>query len=181
MVVTAAPPVGENGTGESDKSKLAKRVKLARSTDLWCLSPFTPVTQEAMDKPRKVCPVNLRGRSARPPTAGVTFDLPGVMFDRNFSMKLYLHSLSRESSFRAGRVARLAQHLPRGQLLRQRGSGLFMGKIALCLPVVVRPRLPGSTAATPESLSQVQVDVNDVARSVVGCRREDHIAIVDML
>jgi hypothetical protein len=29
--------------------------------DLWCLSPFTPVTQEAMDKTRKVCPVNLRG------------------------------------------------------------------------------------------------------------------------
>jgi hypothetical protein len=110
-----------------------------------------------------------------------SFDLPGVTFDRNFSVKPYLHSLARELSFRAGRVARLAQHLTRGQLLRQRGSGLLMGKIALCLPVVVRPRLPGSTAATPESLSQVQVAVNNVARSVVGCRREDHIAIVDML
>jgi hypothetical protein len=56
-----APPVGEIGTGESGKSKLAKRVKLARSTDLWCLSPFTPETHEAMDKPRKVCLVNLLG------------------------------------------------------------------------------------------------------------------------
>jgi hypothetical protein len=56
-----APPVGENGTGENDMSKLAKRVKLARSTDLWCLSPFTPVRQEARDKLRKVCPLNLRG------------------------------------------------------------------------------------------------------------------------
>jgi hypothetical protein len=56
-----APPVGENGTGENDKTKLAMRVKLARSTALWCLSPFTPVTQEAMDKTRKVCPVNLQG------------------------------------------------------------------------------------------------------------------------
>jgi hypothetical protein len=56
-----------------------------------------------------------------------------------------------------------------------------MGKIAHCLPVVVRPRLPGSTAATPEKLSQVQVAVNDAARSVVGCRREDHVAIVDLL
>jgi hypothetical protein len=51
-----ATPVEENGTGE-----LAKRVKLARSWDLWCLSPFVPVTQEARDKPRKVCPLNLRG------------------------------------------------------------------------------------------------------------------------
>jgi hypothetical protein len=56
-----------------------------------------------------------------------------------------------------------------------------MGKIAQCLPVVVRPRFPGSTAATQESLSQVQVAFNDVTRSVVGCRREDHIAIVDLL
>jgi hypothetical protein len=61
MVGTAATPAGGNGTRERDKSRLAKRIKLARSTDLWCLSPFTPVTQEAMDKPRKVCPVNLRG------------------------------------------------------------------------------------------------------------------------
>jgi hypothetical protein len=30
-----APPVREDG-----RSELAKRVKLARSTDLWCLSPF---------------------------------------------------------------------------------------------------------------------------------------------
>jgi hypothetical protein len=48
-------------------------------------------------------------------------------------------------------------------------------------PVVARPRLPGSTGAIPESLAQVQVAVNDVARSVVGCRREDHITIVDLL
>jgi hypothetical protein len=56
-----------------------------------------------------------------------------------------------------------------------------MGILAHCLPVVVRPRLPGSTAATPEALSQVQVAVNDVARSVVGCRREDHVTIRDLL
>jgi hypothetical protein len=55
------PQIGENGTGENNKLKLSKRVKLARSTDLWCLSPFTPVTQDARDKPRKVCPLNLRG------------------------------------------------------------------------------------------------------------------------
>jgi hypothetical protein len=56
-----------------------------------------------------------------------------------------------------------------------------MGKTAHCLPVVVRPRLPGSMAATPEALSQVQVAMNDVARSVVGCKREDHVAIGDLL
>jgi hypothetical protein len=54
-------------------------------------------------------------------------------------------------------------------------------KVAHCLPVVARPRLPGSTAAIPDTLAQVQVAVNDVARSVVGCRREDHITIGDLL
>jgi hypothetical protein len=122
--------------------------------------------------------INVDGAEVKP---GATFYLLGVTFDRTITVKPYINSLARESRFRAGRVARLAQHLPRGQLLRQLRSGLLMGKIAHCLPVVVRPRLPGSTAATPEALSQVQVAVNDVARSVVGCRREDHVAIVDLL
>jgi hypothetical protein len=110
-----------------------------------------------------------------------TFDLLGVTFDRHFTVKPYLHSLARELRFRAGRVARLAQHLPRGQLLWQLGSRLLLAKVAHCLPVVSRPRLHGSTAAIPESLAQVQVAVNNVARSVVGCRREDHITILDLL
>jgi hypothetical protein len=56
-----------------------------------------------------------------------------------------------------------------------------MGKVAHCLLVVARPRLPRSTATIPDTLAQVRVAVNDVARSVVGCRREDHITIVDLL
>jgi hypothetical protein len=110
-----------------------------------------------------------------------TFNLLGVTFDRHFTARPYLHSLAREARFRAGRVARLTQHLPSGQLLRQLGSGLLMGKVAHCLPVVARLRLPGSTAAIPDTLAQVQVTVNNVARSVAGCRREDHITIVDLL
>jgi hypothetical protein len=38
-------------------------VKLAKSTDLWCLSLYVPLSWEAKDKQkqRKVCPVYLRG------------------------------------------------------------------------------------------------------------------------
>jgi hypothetical protein len=110
-----------------------------------------------------------------------TFRLLGVTFDRHFTVKPYLHSLARESRLRAGRVARLFKHLPCGQLLRQLGSGLLMGKVAHCLPVVARLRLPGSTAVIPDTLTQVQVAVKDVARCVIGCRREDHITIGDLL
>jgi hypothetical protein len=93
----------------------------------------------------------------------------------------YLCNLEREARFRARRVARLSQHLPRGQLLQQLGSGLLIGKLAHCLPVVARPRLPGLTGTIPETLASVQVAINDVARLVVGHRREDHIPIVDLL
>jgi hypothetical protein len=42
---------------------IVKLVKLAKSTDLWCLSPYVSLSQEAKDKQkqRKVCLVNLRG------------------------------------------------------------------------------------------------------------------------
>jgi hypothetical protein len=110
-----------------------------------------------------------------------SFKLLGITFDNQFKVCPYLHSLARESRFRAGRVAHLAQHLPRGQLLRQLGSGLLMGKLAHCLPVMARPRLPGSTGTIPEALTSVQVAVNNVACSVVGHRREDLITIMDLL
>jgi hypothetical protein len=93
----------------------------------------------------------------------------------------YLRNLVREARFRVSRVARLSQYLSGGQLLRQLGSGLLMGNLAHCLPIVARPRLPGSTGTIPETLASVQVAVNDVARSVIGHRREDHIPIVDLL
>jgi hypothetical protein len=58
-----------NVTSSKAKSaKLAKLVKMAKSTDLGCLLLFVPLLQEAKAKQRKVCPLKLRGRSARPIT-----------------------------------------------------------------------------------------------------------------
>jgi hypothetical protein len=56
-----------------------------------------------------------------------------------------------------------------------------MGKLAHCLPVVAQPRLPGSAKLNPEALSAIQAAINDVARSVSGYKREDHIPIEDLL
>jgi hypothetical protein len=136
------------------------------------------VGSKAKAKDMDAFTINADGAEVKPSNS---LELLGITFDRSFTVRPYLQSLAREARFRAGRVARLTQHLPGGQLLRQLGSGLLMGNLAHCLPVVVRPRLPGSTATIPEALSQVQVAVNDVARSVVGCRREGHVTIVDLL
>jgi hypothetical protein len=110
-----------------------------------------------------------------------SLELLGVTFDHKFMVRPYLNTLAREARFRAGRMARLAQHLPRGQLLRQLLSGLLMSKLAHCLPVVARLRLPGSMGPILEALASVQVAISNVARSVVGHKREDHIPIVDLL
>jgi hypothetical protein len=56
-----------------------------------------------------------------------------------------------------------------------------LGKLAHCLPVVAQPRLPGSTRPIPEALAGIQVAINDVARSIGGYRREDHIPVEDLL
>jgi hypothetical protein len=69
--------VNVNATSSKAKSdklakfaKLAKLVKLAKSTDLWCLSPHVPLEAKDKQKQRKVCPMNLWGRSVWPTTAG---------------------------------------------------------------------------------------------------------------
>jgi hypothetical protein len=56
-----------------------------------------------------------------------------------------------------------------------------MGKVAHCLPVIAAPRLPGSTKQIPEMLESLQVAVNDVASSVVGCKREDQVTVKALL
>jgi hypothetical protein len=56
-----------------------------------------------------------------------------------------------------------------------------MGKLAHCLPVFALPRLPGWTKQILEALESLQVAVNNVARSVVGCKRDDHTTVRSLL
>jgi hypothetical protein len=94
----------------------------------------TQVMVGGKGKPPLTFTVNVDGEEVKP--IG-TFDLLGVTFDQNFTVRPY--SLAREARFRSGRVARLAHHLPPGQPLRQLGSGLLIGKVAHCLPVLIWP------------------------------------------
>jgi hypothetical protein len=81
---------------------------------------------KAKSKDVKAFTINVDSTEVKPLN---TFDLLGITFDkRSFTVRPYLHSLAREARFRAGRVARLAQHLPRGQLLRQLGSGCLWAR-----------------------------------------------------
>jgi hypothetical protein len=56
-----------------------------------------------------------------------------------------------------------------------------MGKLAHTLPAVAVPRLQGSMLHATEPFAWVQVAINDVARSVTGGRRDDHVSLETLL
>jgi hypothetical protein len=65
-VVFNATSVQEDNTSSKAKSaKLAKQVKLAKSTALWCLLPFTPLKQDAMQGQAE------EGLPSQPPGVGL--------------------------------------------------------------------------------------------------------------
>jgi hypothetical protein len=81
---------------------------------------------------------------------------------------------------RASVIARLANHLPRGEYLRQLSYGLVVGKFSHGLAAVAGPRLELEDNASVV-WSGIQVALNNVARSITGARRRDHVTIKDLL
>jgi hypothetical protein len=117
------------------------------------------------------------GNTIRP---GNVIKLLGVRYDRKLTMTPHVKSLLATVRQRASVVARLANHLPRGAYLRQLSYGLVMGKFSHALAAVARPRLDHKDNMSV-IWSKIQVDFNDVARSITGARRRDHITIKDLL
>jgi hypothetical protein len=81
---------------------------------------------------------------------------------------------------RASVISRLANHLPRGEYLRQLSYGLVVGQFSHALAAVARPRLEPEDNASV-IWSGIQVAFNDMARSITGARRRDHVKIEDLL
>jgi hypothetical protein len=111
--------------------------------------------------------------------AGETLELLGVRFDRKFATAPHVAHLAVVAKQRAAMISRLAHHLPQGAYLRQLAHGLVFGKIGHALAVVAAPRTTEGTP-TPTALKAVQVAVNNVARSVTGCRRSEHVRVEDL-
>jgi hypothetical protein len=93
--------------------------------------------------------------------------LLGVRYNRKLSTAPHVRSLLAAVRQRASVVARMANHLPRGQYLRQLAYRLVVGKFSHALAAVARPRLSnGENALT--TWSKIQVAFNNVARSITG-------------
>jgi hypothetical protein len=109
-------------------------------------------------------------------------NLLGVTFDRTLSLAPHSEMVAAAARQRAGIIARLSHHLPRGAYLRQLAMGLVNGKILHAMAAVTVPRLDTDSDAVPSTqYKAVQVAVNDVARTLTGTRRTDHKRVVDLL
>jgi hypothetical protein len=110
---------------------------------------------------------------------GHTLDLLGFCYDRKLTAAPHAENMAKTTKQRAALIARLAQHLPRGQYLQQLASGLVLGKVSHALAAVAAPRLRADTP-TVAALKAVQVSVNNVARSITGVMRSDRVRVAEL-
>jgi hypothetical protein len=78
---------------------------------------------------------------------------------------------------RAGLIARLGHHLPKGRYLGKLAAGLVLGKISHALAAVATSRLAAADGGENGPYKAMQVSLNDVCRTVLGKTRKDHLAI----
>jgi hypothetical protein len=79
------------------------------------------------------------------------------------------------------RASLIAHHLPCGPFLRQLAYGLVLGKANHAVTSLVRPRLDEEQDAHNADLRAAQVTLNNVARTITGKKREDHIKVDRLL
>jgi hypothetical protein len=111
---------------------------------------------------------------------GNVIELLDVKCDRRLSTAPHVKALLEAVRQRASVIARLADHLPRGEYLRQLSYGLVVGKFSHALAAVARSRLEREDNASVV-WSGIQVALNNVARSITGTRKRDHVTIEDLL
>lgn len=122
-------------------------------------------------------PVMVDGVKIQP---GKTIELLGATFDRKLTTAPHDCKVAAAAKQRASLVARLGHHLPQGRYLRALSMGLFTGKISHALAAVATPRLDSGSAAN-SSYKAVQVSMNDVARTLTGSKRADHVPVAELL
>ncbi len=107
-----------------------------------------------------------------------TLEVLGVRFDKLLTPNPHLSSLITAAKSMTATAKRLSLHLPEGSLKSVMGA-LIRGKIGYaCL--VLTPRFSDDDP-TPSLMHQLQVNVNNVARAMIGATKDDKIRIEDLL
>jgi hypothetical protein len=107
-------------------------------------------------------------------------ELLGVTLNRRLEFNPHNKQVVANARARASMIARLSHHLPRGEFLRQLALGLAVGKVAHALPAVYYPRLLDSDRHSGHA-KDTQIAMNNIARSVSGLKKTEHIRVCDLL
>jgi hypothetical protein len=79
-------------------------------------------------------------------------------------------------------VARLANFIPMGPLLKILANSLVMGYVSHALAAVAAPRLGQQDDPQKKTKwSTTQIAINDSARTIVGAKRSDHLSVPGLL
>ena len=106
--------------------------------------------------------------------------LLGVTLDGRLSFKQHHALLLGSIRARIAVVRRLATAVSRGPLLKQAAWALVIGKIQ-CAAWVTRQARVRLGEPIPAEAAALQIAVNDLARTLVGARRAQHITVKELL
>ncbi len=102
----------------------------------------------------------------------------GITFDKHLSPNPHLQNLIKSTRTMTALSRRLSLHLPKNSLKMVMGA-LIRGKVGYACSVL-QPRF---TAESPTStlMSQLQVNLNNVARSTIGAKKSEKLRVEDLL
>jgi hypothetical protein len=111
-----------------------------------------------------------------------TFELLSVKFDSKFSRAPHDDAVAAKARQRSLYVARLANFIPKGPLLKILADGLVMGYVSHALVAVAAPRLGRQDDPQKKTKwSTTQIAINNSARTIVGAKRSNHLSVLGLL
>ena len=109
-----------------------------------------------------------------------TLEMLGVTFDRALSSAPYIKKQLAAAKAIRGTVRRLALHIPQGPFLQTVAKSLVVGKLGYAAAAAYPVRYH-EDQQRDGPMADLQVVINDVARSLLGKRRLDRVAVQTLL
>lgn len=110
---------------------------------------------------------------------GSTLDLLGTIFEVSGRFTKHNDRVDKDLRRRVGRIRRLSSHIPRGQLLREIGNAIVIGKANCGAWVTREAHLPDNCHSSTPHVGQVPI--NDLARILTGHTRKEHIPVSTLI
>ena len=109
-----------------------------------------------------------------------TLEMLGVAYDRALTSAPYIKKQLAAAKAIRGTVRRLALHIPRGTLLQTVARSLVAGKLGYAAAAAYPVRYH-EEQQRDGPMADLQVIVNDIARSLLGKRRQDRVTVSTLL